>query len=159
MQRSRGKLRVRTVGLVHHLLTHRQGSFSEHRPTDSSSLPTADCGLPGGVCTAGVVVPLFSCVLPLLAAVASAYHHCSSEHPARPVSDFLSCLSPLPLVSLPPVRILPSFILPVSVPPSLNPDCNTLNTTLLRLCQHRYCTLALPLAIPSQLTLRLFSSP
>lgn len=34
----------------------------------------------------------------------------------------------------------------------MNPDFASLHTTLLRLCQHRYCTLALPLTIPSQLS-------
>lgn len=97
--------------------------------------------------TAGVVVPLFSYVLPLLAAATSALSSPLLERVPARVRLPILLIASSPVFPFSP--ILPSFILPV---PVVEPRTSLYTTTLLRLCQHRYCTLALPLTIPSQLS-------
>jgi hypothetical protein len=130
LQRSRGRLTVRTVGLVHHLPTPGQGSFLLASPSSKGS-----CPLPDGLRTAGVDVPLFF--------PSSTFASCSSSDcfltarasPGQCPTSYPVCL----FFSSPSRVILPSFILPVSVVEPRVPPSQ--NTTLLRRRQHRYCTL------------------
>lgn len=92
------------MGLVHHLPTPRQ---RQQGPSSSHRLPASPFA-PGGLCTAGVDVPLFF--------VWSAFASCSSKciltaatATAR-ASPGQQCPTPYR------VLILPSFILPVPVP-------------------------------------------
>lgn len=94
-----------------------------------------------------MVVPLFSYVLPLLAAATSALSSPLLERVPARVRLPILLIASSPVFPFSP--ILPSFILPV---PVVEPRTSLYTTTLLRLCQHRYCTLALPLTIPSQLS-------
>jgi len=138
------------VGLVHHLPTPDKPDRASRARSSPIQLLLPLLGLvgalrsAGGVPTAGVVVPLFSYVLPLLAAATSAL--------SSPLLERVPARIRLPILliaSSPLLPILPSFILPVPVvEPRLRFFAHHASPSLPTPLLHA----ASPLTIPSQLS-------